>query len=105
MYRGSCSCQAIQFEVDHIGELDADDETLTHSDTSKLCVTVEKEQLVIDCAPSALAALHQANGETHHVCNVCGSVIFVEHSPRNVTVEVTFSGHDVLAEPHCQFML
>ncbi|WP_232379070.1 hypothetical protein [Alteromonas macleodii] len=33
MYRGSCSCQAIQYEIDHIGELDADDETLSHSDT------------------------------------------------------------------------
>ena len=54
MYRGSCSCQAIQYEIDHIGELDADDETLTHSDTSELRVTIEKEQLVIDCAPSAL---------------------------------------------------
>ena len=105
MYRGSCSCHTIQFEIDHIGELDADDETLTHSDTSKFSVRVEKEKLVIDGAPSSLAALHQANGETHHVCNVCGSVIFVEHSPRKVVAEVTFSGHDALAEPHRQFML
>jgi len=64
MYRGSCSCQAIQYEIDHIGELDADDETLTHSDTSELRVTIEKEQLVIDCAPSALAELHEANDTT-----------------------------------------
>jgi len=41
MYRGSCSCQAIQYEIDHIGELDADDETLSHSDTSELRVTIE----------------------------------------------------------------
>ncbi|MCP3703444.1 MAG: ADP-ribosylglycohydrolase, partial [Alteromonas sp.] len=64
----------------------------------------EKEQLVIDCAPSALAELHEANDETHHVCNICGSVIFVERGSNQVSVEVTFSGHDVLAESHCQFV-
>ena len=68
-------------------------------------MTVEKERLVIDCAPFSLAKLHEANGETHHVCNVCASVIFVELNPNKVRLEVTFTGHDALAEPHRQFML
>ncbi|CAB9495010.1 MULTISPECIES: ADP-ribosylglycohydrolase [Alteromonas] len=105
MYRGSCSCQAIQYEIEHIDEFEADDETLTQTDTSKLRMAVEKERLVIDCAPSALAELHQANGETHHVCNVCGSVICIEVSPNKVLLDVAFSGHDALAEPHRQFIL
>lgn len=105
MYRGSCHCQAIQYEIEHLDELEADNETLIQTDTSKLSMTVEKERLVIDCAPFSLAKLHEANGETHHVCNVCASVIFVELSPNKVRLEVTFAGHDALAEPHRQFML
>ena len=105
MYRGSCSCQAIQYEIEHLDELEADDETLTQTDTRKLSMAVEKERLIIDCAPSSLAELHEANGETHHVCNVCGSVICVGVSPNKVLVDVTFSGHDVLAKPHRQFIL
>ena len=105
MYRGSCYCQAIQYEIEHLDELEADNETLTQTDTSKLSMTVEKERLVIDCAPFSLAKLHEANGETHHVCNVCASVIFVELNPNKVRLEVTFTGHDALAEPHRQFML
>lgn len=105
MYRGSCSCQAIQYEIEHIDELEADNETLTQTDTSKLSMAVEKERLIIDCAPSTLAELHEANGETHHVCNVCGTLICVEVSPNKVLLDVTFSGHDILAEPHRQFVL
>ena len=104
MYRGSCSCQAIQYEIEHIDELEADNETLTQTDTSKLSMAVEKERLIIDCAPSTLAELHEANGETHHVCNVCGTLICVEVSPNKVLLDLTFSGHDVLAEPHRQFV-
>lgn len=105
MYKGSCHCQAIQYEVEHIDELEADDETLTQTDTSKLSMTVEKERLIIDYAPSSLAKLHDANGETHHVCNVCGSVIFVELCPNKVRLEVAFTGHDALSEPHRQFVV
>ena len=105
MYRGSCHCQAIQYEIEPLDELEADNETLTQTDTSQLSMTVEKERLVIDCAPFSLAKLHEANGETHHVCNVCASVIFVELNPNKVRLEVTFTGHDALAEPHRQFML
>lgn len=104
MYRGSCSCQAIQYEIEHIDEIEADNETLTQTDTSKLSMAVEKERLIIDCAPSTLAELHEANGETHHVCNVCGTLICVEVSPNKVLLDVTFSGHDILAEPHRQFV-
>ena len=104
MYRGSCSCQAIQYEIEHIDEIEADNETLTQTDTSKLSMAVEKERLIIDCAPSTLAELHEANGETHHVCNVCGTLICVEVSPNKVLLDVTFSCHDILAEPHRQFV-
>ncbi|NKX19820.1 ADP-ribosylglycohydrolase, partial [Alteromonadaceae bacterium A_SAG8] len=39
-----------------------------------------------------------------HVCNICGSVIFVERGCNKVSVDVTYSGHDVLAESHRQFV-
>ncbi|GFD67028.1 ADP-ribosylglycohydrolase [Alteromonas sp. KUL106] len=105
MFRGSCSCQSIQYEVDHISELEADSETLSQADASAFRVRISKKALVIDCAPSTLAALHEANGETHHVCNLCGSIVYIEDTSRNVVVEVNYSGHDVLAETHGQFIL
>ncbi|GEA05402.1 hypothetical protein KUL42_01630 [Alteromonas sp. KUL42] len=105
MYKGHCHCQAIQFEIDHIDELDADNERIANSDNQSLRLEVNKEVLVIDCAPSALAKLHVPNGETHHMCNICGHLMFVETSAKKVIVDVFFNGHDALSEPHCQFVV
>ena len=105
MYKGSCHCQAVQFEVDHLDEFDADKESIANSDNQALRLNVKKAALVIDCAPSALATLHVANGETHHMCNICGQLMFIEDEQENVSVEVAFNGHDALSTPHCQFGL
>lgn len=105
MYRGSCHCQAVQFEIDHLDEHDADNESITNTDNQALRLYVKKAALVIDCAPSSLATLHVANGETHHVCNVCGHLMFIEDDRENVSVEAAFNGHDALLTPHCQFVV
>ncbi len=105
MYKGSCNCQAVQFEIDRIDELDADNESVANADHQRLNIEVCKENLIIDCAPSVLAQLHAANGETHHVCTICGHLMFVESEQDKVLVEVSFNGHDALSAPHCQFVV
>ena len=105
MYKGTCSCGAVQFEVDHIDEFDTDDETLSNSDNRAFSIDVDKDKLFVDASPSALAKLNEACGDTHHVCNVCGSTLFTEkRSDRSVRVDVVFTGHDVRIEPHRQFV-
>lgn len=63
------------------------------SDGNKILLEADRQHVVVDCAPSSVAKLRASTGETQHVCNICGSLLFIEVKPNTLQLEVTFSGH------------
>ena len=93
MYRGSCECDAVFFEIVDGKHLESHSPKFLLSDDSKIPLEVDRQHVVVDCAPSSVAKLHASSGETHHVCNICGSLLFIEVKPNTFQLEVVFTGH------------
>ena len=97
MNRGSCDCKEVQFEIDTLARSNvknADSET-----EGKLSIVIPKSQLLFNCAPSSIAILHEANGDSHCLCKICGSILYIQKGNREeCTAEVDFEGHDVLSD-------
>jgi len=103
MYKGSCSCQAIQLELTGICENDFDVETLSYSDNTMLTVSAHRDALVIDCAPSVLGEVVISPTQKQTFCNLCATPVFTEDNCGNIALHVHFYGHDLLAEHHGQY--
>lgn len=93
MYRGNCKCQAVHFELADGNHLEAYSSMSLPTDDSKMLLEADRQHVIVDCAPSSVARLHASSGETHHVCNICGSLLFVEVKPNTFQLEVMFAGH------------
>ncbi|AEF01976.1 ADP-ribosylglycohydrolase [Alteromonas sp. KS69] len=103
MYKGSCQCQAVQFELSDISEDELDVETLSCSETLNLTIAGAREHLVIDCAPSMLGELQLSPNSKQFFCNECSTPIFTEDDQGNIGLHVAFYGHDLLAKHHSQY--
>ncbi|WP_420933678.1 ADP-ribosylglycohydrolase [Alteromonas sp. A081] len=93
MYKGNCKCQAVHFELADINHVETHSSKLLPTDDSKIMLETDRQHVIVDCAPSSVARLHTSSGETHHVCNICGSLLFVEVKPNTLKLEVMFAGH------------
>jgi hypothetical protein len=93
MYKGNCRCQAVHFELASSSYIEAHSSNSLLTDDSKIKLEADRQHVIVDCAPSSVAKLHASSGETHHVCNICGSLLFVEVRPNTLQLEVMFAGH------------
>ena len=103
MYKGSCSCQAIQLELSGVSEREPDVETLSCSDNSTITLNARREDLIIDCAPDVLGEVAVAPNHKQVFCNICSTPIFTENGDGTIALHVHFYGHDLLAHPHSQY--
>lgn len=105
MYRSSCSCQAVQLEIEGSSLNDIDVETLSCSDDKSLILEAHREEVVIDCEPSVLGTMHSTPGVKQYFCNLCSTPLFSENQQGRIRLQVNFYGHDLLSEHHSQFHL
>lgn len=103
MYKGNCECQAVNFELSDsvkvsppVPPMALPEESISEHvhDEYTLMLEADKQHVIIDSAPSTVNTLHTASGETHHVCNQCGTLLFVEKSPNVLHLKVKFLGHN-----------
>lgn len=105
MYKGSCHCQAIQLELSGVSEHEGDVETLSCSDNISMTVNALREELIIDCAPSAIGEVEVTPGLKQYFCNLCATPVFTQDTRGNVALHINFYGHDLLAEHHRQYYI
>ncbi len=103
MYKGSCHCQAVQYELSECSEDELDVETLSCGDTLHLTIAEARKHLVIDCAPSTLGELQLSPNQKQLFCNACSTPIYTSDQHGNIALHVAFYGHDLLAKHHSQF--